>query len=130
MSLTERKHICLAEDDPDDHYLFSRVLQEVDETNKLTWFKTCDDLLQYLRTSNEQPDVIVLDMNMPKIDGQTCLRSLKAEADLLHIPVIILSTGNSPTSIKKAYESGALKYYVKPYSIEGYRKIILEIISL
>jgi len=130
MSLPKRRHICLAEDDPDDYYLFSRILEDISDSHKLTWFVTCEDLLIYLKTGNELPDVIVLDMNMPKMDGQTCLLTLKNEADLLHIPVIILSTGNCQETIKAAYEAGALKYYVKPYSIEEFRKIVQEIVSI
>lgn len=125
----KRRHICLAEDDPDDYYLFSRVMEEISDSNKLTWFRTGEDLLEYLKTGNELPDVIVLDMNMPKIDGQTCLLTLKKEAHLRHIPIIILSTGNSPKTIKAAYDGGALKYYVKPYSMDEFRKIMKEIIN-
>lgn len=130
MSLPKRRHICLAEDDPDDYYLFSGVMEEISGLHKLTWFVRCEDLLEYLKGGNELPDVIVLDMNMPKIDGQACLLTLKKEADLLHIPVIIFSTANCPATIKAAYEAGALKYYVKPHSIEEFRKIVQEIVSV
>ncbi|SEP35917.1 Response regulator receiver domain-containing protein [Niastella yeongjuensis] len=125
-----KRHICLAEDDQDDYYLFSRILGEISDSNKLTWFKTGEDLLQYLKTGNELPDIIVLDMNMPKIDGPTCLRILKKEVYWCHIPVAILSTGDSPTAIKTAYEDGAHRYFVKPFTIEEFRKIIQEILLL
>jgi len=126
-----KKHICLAEDDPDDYYIFSRTLEEFDNSIKLTWFTTCAELLQYLKTGDEDelPDIIVLDMNMPKVDGQTCLLTIKSEANLHHIPVAILSTGTSPTAVKTAYDGGAFRYFVKPFSMEEFRKIVEEIIN-
>nr|WP_242675459.1 response regulator [Niastella koreensis] len=91
---------------------------------------SCEDLLKYLKTSNGFPDIIVLDMNMPRIDGQTCLKTIKKEAYWHHIPVVILSTGNCPIAIKTAYEGGAIKYFVKPFSIDDYRRIIQEILNI
>jgi CheY-like chemotaxis protein len=86
--------------------------------------------LEYLKKGNELPDIIVMDLNMPKMDGQTCLTTIKKEAHLLHIPVAILSTGNNPKSIKDAYDGGAFKYFVKPYSLTDFKKIIQEILSV
>ena len=86
------RHICIAEDDPDDYELFSGILKEINDNIRLTWFQTCEDLLEYLKTNKELPCLIVLDMNMPKMDGQTCLISLKKELNLLNTPVIIFST--------------------------------------
>ncbi|AEV99629.1 hypothetical protein A4D02_27770 [Niastella koreensis] len=96
------KHICLTEDDPDDYYFFSEVLDELNGDVKLTWFQTCEDLLEYLKAGDNLPCLIVLDLNMPKMDGQTCLVSIKEELALHHIPVIILSTAGYPTTIDQA----------------------------
>lgn len=126
----DKRHICLAEDDPDDYYLFSKTLEEINDSNKLTWFTNCEDLLQYLKTGYELPDIIVLDMNMPKMDGQTCLTTIKSEAHLLHIPVAILSTGNCPKAINKANEGGAFQYFVKPYTMDEFRKIVQQILNV
>jgi CheY-like chemotaxis protein len=123
-------HICIAEDDPDDYYLFSRFMKEIDKNVKLTWFKTCEDLLDFLKTGSDLPNLIVLDMNMPKMDGQACLSTIKGKLSLQDIPVIIFSTAGEPTTIKTAYASGALKYYLKPHSIEDYRKIIRQILDV
>jgi Response regulators consisting of a CheY-like receiver domain and a winged-helix DNA-binding domain len=123
------KHICLADDDPDDYYLFSRTLREVNDTVAFTWCNTCDKLLQFLRTHSPQPDLILLDWNMPITDGATCLRKIKEEAALRHIPVIIFSTASTPGAIETAIESGALKYMVKPFSIAGLKEVIIEILK-
>jgi CheY-like chemotaxis protein len=124
------KHICMAEDDPDDHYMFSNFLHEINSTVKLTWFQTCEGLLDYLKNGNDLPDLILLDLNMPKMDGHTCLTTIKKQLSFYHIPVIILSTTNHPTTINKAYEAGAFKYYQKPYSLNEYRRIINELLDI
>jgi CheY-like chemotaxis protein len=125
-----KKHICLAEDDPDDYYFFSRTLEEIDKSIKLTWFTTGEKLLQFLKVGIELPDIIVLDMNMPKMDGQACLISIKSEAYLHHIPVVILSTSDCPKTIQTAYEGGAFRYFVKPHTLDEFRKIIQEILAV
>jgi DNA-binding NtrC family response regulator len=123
------QHICLAEDDPDDYLFFSDILKEINSAIKLTWFQTCEDLLEFLSTGSDLPCLIVLDMNMPKMDGQTCLMSIKKELELNHIPVIILSTAGRPSTINMAYQAGAYKYYHKPSSIDDLRKVISEILA-
>jgi DNA-binding NtrC family response regulator len=124
------QHICMAEDDPDDYFLFSEILHEINGAIKLTWFQTCEDLLEFLKTGSNLPCLIVLDMNMPKMDGQTCLISIKKELELHHIPVIILSTAGHPTTINSAYQAGAFKFYHKPGSIDDFRKIVSEILAI
>lgn len=124
------QHICLAEDDPDDYFFFSEILREMNKDVQLTWFQTCEGLLAYLRSGNNLPSLIVLDMNMPKMDGQTCLLSIKKKIALHHVPVIILSTAGHPATIQTAYQAGALKYFHKPGSINEFRKIISEILAI
>jgi CheY-like chemotaxis protein len=119
----------MAEDDPDDYHIFSEFLHETDNTIKLNWFQTCEGLLDFLKTSTNLPDLIVLDMNMPKMDGHTCLVSIKKELHFFHIPVMILSTTNHETTVNRALQAGAIKYYQKPYSLDEYRRIIKEMLE-
>lgn len=109
---------------------FFEVLKEINSAIKLTWFQTCEDLFVFLMIGSKLPCLIVLDMNMPKMDGQTCLVSIKKELELHHIPVIILSTAGHPTTINTAYKAGAFKYYHKPGSIDEFRKIVSEILAI
>ena len=125
----EIKHICLAEDDPDDFLLFSHILREINSAVKLTWFQTCEDLLEYLKAGSDLPNLIVLDMNMPKMTGQVCLSTIKNELRILHIPVIILSTAEHPATISSAYQAGALKYFKKPSSLEVFKDVIRKILN-
>jgi response regulator RpfG family c-di-GMP phosphodiesterase len=125
----EIRHICIAEDDPDDYDFFSNTLKEINSKIKLTWFQTCEDLLTYLKTEKDLPCLIVLDMNMPKMDGQTCLVSIKKELNLLNIPIIIFSTAGHPHIIREAIQAGAHKYLFKPSSLEEFKKIVCEILA-
>jgi DNA-binding NarL/FixJ family response regulator len=67
-------------------------------------------------------------MNMPGNDGYQCLTAIKKEARLLHIPVIIYSTSSTPAIIKKAIDSGAYQYRLKPPSIELIKGLIKEML--
>ena len=119
----------MAEDDPDDHHIFSEFLHEIDSTIKLTWFQTCEGLVDFLKTSSDLPDLILLDMNMPKMDGHTCLVTIKKELNFFHIPVMILSTTDHETTVSRALQAGAFKYYQKPHSLDEYRRIIKEMLE-
>ena len=124
------QHICMADDDPDDHYLFATALSEVNDTVKLTGFSSCDGLLEFLKTSSDLPDVIVLDMNMPGNDGNKCLLAVKQEARLRHIPVIIYSTSGTAEMMRKSRECGAFDYLLKPSSMHLIRELIKQILAI
>jgi len=123
------RHICLVEDDPDDHYFFAKILREINSDIKLTWFQTCERLLEFLKMGSDLPSLIVLDMNMPKMSGQECLEIIKKEPTLKHIPVIIFSTAGESKTFNLAYEAGAHKYILKPFGVDDARKIIREMLD-
>jgi CheY-like chemotaxis protein len=123
-------HICMADDDADDYYLFSTILKQVDDSVQVTWFKTGIELLDNLILNNVLPDLILLDMNMPANDGLESLQKIKQHFRLKNIPVVILSTAGSPGNTKKAYELGAVKYLIKPFSIEELKQVIKEILAI
>jgi CheY-like chemotaxis protein len=125
----EIRHICLVEDDPDDYYFFAKILREINNDITLTWFQTCERLLEFLSTGSDLPSLIVLDMNMPKMSGQECLEIIKKEPSLKHIPVIIFSTAGESKTFNLAYEAGAHKYLLKPFGVEDFRKIIREMLD-
>ena len=125
----EIRHICLVEDDPDDYYFFAKILREVNSNTQLTWFQTCERLLEFLKTGNDLPSLIVLDMNMPKMSGQECLEIIKKDPALKQIPVIIFSTAGESKTFNLAYEAGAHKYLLKPFAVEDFRKVIREMLE-
>lgn len=124
------KHICFADDDPDDHLIFSTAVSEISPLIQLTPFFHCDDLVNYLNNeSNPLPDVIFLDYNMPGNDGNACLQVIKMTARLLNVPVIIYSTGNYQPVIKKSLELGAYKYLLKPSGFEQVKSTISGVLA-
>ena len=125
------RHIYMADDDADDYYLVSTILKEVNDAVLITWFASGKELLKGLHANADNlPDLILLDMNMPANDGIQCLQNIKKHETLNAIPIVMLSTASSPAVIKKAYECGAIKYLLKPHSIEGLRQVIKEILTI
>ncbi len=118
-------HVCYADDDPDDHEIFSAVIKRILPSVTLDSFDSCKCLLEYLKNENNPiPDLIFMDYNMPGEDGNECLQLVRKTARLLHIPVIIYSTSNHPAFIKTCYENGATKYIIKPNTFNEVKTII------
>ena len=122
------KHIVLADDDPDDCWLFSGILQDIAKEIRFTCFHHCSHLLEFLKGS-DLPDLIFLDLNMPGIDGIACLKEIKNRAAIASIPVIIYSTTSNSKTIQQALMAGAASYYVKPGSEEKLKEIISKVIE-
>lgn len=112
------EHICLVDDDHDDFYLFSSILQEVDSSVRLTYFNNSESVLEFLKENSDPPDIIVLDLNMPRISGLDCLKIIKGHQHLKHIPVLIYSTSVSDSVYQSAVSAGAQKYVVKGPTID------------
>ena len=123
-------HICMADDDMDDYHLFKTALHEVNASVKLTYFGSCDALLDYLKVSLNLPDLIVLDINMPGTGGYNCLVAIKNDPKTADIPVMFYSTSDNPMLVQNAYDSGAWQYRVKPYSFELIKEYIRELLGV
>lgn len=120
------QNILLLDDDPDDCFLFRKVLNEVSSKTALRCLHDCDDLLPSMHS--ELPDMIFMDINMPKMTGFESIASLKNNAVFLGIPVVMYSCSDAERDISKAYGLGASLYLKKPPTYEGLvislRKII------
>ena len=127
---TPIKHICYADDDADDHLIFSIVLNEEFPSIKYELFYYCEDLLKYLNSpENPLPDVIFLDYNMIGNTGNQCLREIKKTPGLMHLPVIIYSTSKYDVIQNQCYRDGAYKYLVKAPEMGDVKKNLKSIIS-
>ncbi|MBS1563088.1 MAG: response regulator [Bacteroidetes bacterium] len=124
------QHIVMTDDDLDDYYMFQSGLREVDASIKLTYFSCCKCLLNYLRSSNSLPDLIVLDMNMPEINGYECLLEIKKMEKAAHIPVIIYSTSGDEAIVRSAYRHGAYRYIIKPYTLDLIKHYIRDLLVI
>ena len=131
--MTEKKtlHVLLADDDEDDRMIFSDIVQQIENTIQLHTVTDGQQLIQWL-TANESPlpDVIFLDLNMPNKNGKACLKEIKANPAISHLPVIIYSTSGSEKDIREAYHQGASLYIQKPSNISGLRKTLTQVLSI
>lgn len=115
--------ILMAEDDEDDRMLAQDALDECGEVAELCFVGDGIQLLDYLHSTEEQtnrrPDLILLDLNMPRLDGREALRRIKADPVLRCTPVVVLTTSHAREDIWSAYDGGANSYVTKPVSYEG-----------
>lgn len=116
-------NILLVDDDPDDRYLLQTAFEESDTPCRLDYVEDGDEIFAYLDkqaqpdSSTEQlPDLILLDLNMPKKNGWQVLNELKQSPLFKHIPVVILTTSKSPEHVRKSYSLGASSFISKPSS--------------
>jgi len=124
--------ILMAEDDADDRLLVKDAFQESHVANDLYFVEDGLELLDYLRgqgkytdsTHIPTPDLILLDLNMPRKDGREALEEIKADPRLKRIPVVVLTTSKAEEDILRSYDIGAAGYISKPVTFEGLVEII------
>ena len=105
----------LAEDDEDDFILFGEALGELKDVIRLEWVKDGEELLDVLKMNvADLPDIIFLDINMPRKNGFECLTEIRQDEHLKQLPVIIFSTSNDPALVSWMYNAGANLYLSKP----------------
>jgi len=117
--------ILLVDDSTADAYLTKLALTEVLPNIHVYVAEDGEQALQYLVQTDDyqtavHPDLILLDLNMPRLDGLSFLRLIKALPEYQATPVIILTTSNWSRDIDQAYQLGALKYFTKPANWQDY----------
>lgn len=124
------KNIFLADDDSDDREFFSDALDQSELRTQLTAIKDGVQLMKTLvETVPPPPDVIFLDLNMPRKNGFECLKEIRQTDKLKGIPVVILSTSSSEDIVEKTYQQGANYYICKPNSIFRLKKLIEKVMT-
>jgi CheY-like chemotaxis protein len=117
----------IAEDDPDDRLLIKEAFQESLVSNFVYFVEDGVELLNYLRWQDKYkdpaeaptPDLILLDLNMPRKDGREALAEIKSDPDLRYIPVVVLTTSKAEEDIMRSYDIGAASYITKPVTFDG-----------
>lgn len=105
----------LVEDDQVDAITTQRALKELEVANELVHRTDGEEALEYLRDEgNAKPCIILLDLNMPRMDGFEFLEAIKSNNSLKNIPVIILTTSDADDSVIKGFDLGAAGYILKP----------------
>ena len=137
--------ILMADDDPDDRKMTSEAFLESRLTNDLRFVEDGEELLDYLHHRGKYaaegaaplPGLILLDLNMPRMDGREALREIKADPRLRSIRIVILTTSKAEDDIIRSYNLSAASYITKPVTFEGLVDVIktlgkywLEIVEL
>ena len=115
------KPILLIEDDDVDVMTVNRALRDSQMTNQLVSIGEGEEAIEYLKDeSTAKPFIILLDLNMPRMDGAEFLKIVKADKVLKNIPVIIFTTSNSERDVIESFELGAAGYMVKSVDYETF----------
>jgi chemotaxis family two-component system response regulator Rcp1 len=112
--------IMLVEDNPGDADLVLEVLGESPVANQVTVAVDGADALDRLHTPGDLPHLLILDLNLPKKDGRTVLRELKADPRLRHIPVVVLSSSEADRDRADAYQLQASCFVTKPADLDAF----------
>ena len=116
------KPVLLIEDDKVDAMTVERAFKDIKVANPLVRTANGEEALDYLRAEdNGKPCVILLDLNMPKMNGAEFLEALKADIELKKIPVVVLTTSNEERDVTNSFELSAAGYMVKPVD---YKKFV------
>lgn len=121
--------VLLVEDSPSDARLTEEAFRDGKIANVLTVVTDGHEALQYLRHEGKyagapRPDLVLLDLNLPKMDGREVLRQIKTDPDLKTIPVVVLTTSEADQDVLKAYEYHANCYIRKPVDLARFLQII------
>lgn len=121
--------ILLIEDDAIEVMKFKRVLKSLSVEHKIIEATNGEDALVYLNKRESLPDIILLDLNMPKMNGLEFLKILKSDAILKFLPTIILSTSSNQKDLLEAYRIGIAGYVTKPLKYEDYVEKISRLLN-
>jgi two-component system response regulator len=124
---SQSQSILLVEDNQDDYEATCRAFNKANLHNPIVWCKSGRDALDYLRQEGAYKDsrrisrlgLVLLDLNMPGMDGRKTLEAIKQDDALKRTPVIILTTSADERDIQACYQAGANTYVQKPVSFEG-----------
>ena len=124
--------ILLVEDNPGDERLTREALKEGKVYSNLHWVKDGVEAIQFLRRQGKyaavpRPDIILLDLNLPKKDGREVLQDIKNDGDLKRIPVVVLTTSKAEEDVLRTYNLHANCYVTKPVDLEKFIVVVKSI---
>ena len=135
MKLTKSINLLIADDDPDDRMMTQAALEESYLLNSLYFVENGQELMDFLKrrgkytdpATSPRPDLILLDLNMPRKDGREALMEIKADPDLRAVPIIVLTTSKSEEDILKSYDLGVNCFISKPVLFEELINVVRSI---
>ncbi|MFN7099000.1 MAG: response regulator [Flavobacterium sp.] len=128
---TDFINICLADDDEDDRLFFTDAFEELKMKTNVMTFNDGVELMDYLNHGDSiLPNVLFLDLNMPKKNGVECLLEIKQNEKLNDIAIAIYSTSSSEEHIEETFVNGANIYIKKPSDFDDLKKILSEVVTI
>jgi CheY-like chemotaxis protein len=129
MAQRDPVEILLAEDNPGDVKLTRKALDEGSLLNNLHVVEDGVEAMQYLHREGEYadaplPDLVLLDLNMPRKDGREVLKEIKEDDELCRIPVVVLTSSEAEEDVVRSYELHANAYLTKPVDFDGFLDVI------
>ncbi|HEY3405384.1 MAG TPA: response regulator [Ohtaekwangia sp.] len=118
--------ILYAEDDVEDFEFFCYILNYLNLPAKCLHTKNGVETLDFLENASVYPDLILLDINMPYMDGRACLKAIKTDPRFKALPVVMYTTSTSSKDKDLCRQLGALEYLEKPHSIDGASKQLMD----
>ena len=128
-AIEPQRRVLLVDDDPGDTLMIREAIEAYAPATDLATVRDGIDALRYLRGQDEfagspRPDLVLLDLNMPRKDGREVLAEVKADARLRAIPVVVLSTSSAAQDILRSYQLHANAYVTKPTDIDGLTAVV------
>jgi len=137
--------ILMVDDDKDDRLMTERALRKNRVINPILFLEDGEELVDYLKRQGQyadpakspRPCFILLDLNMPRMDGRRALEIIKADPEFKKIPIVVLTTSQAEEDIVRSYDTGANSFITKPVSFDGLVRVMeslknywLEIVDL
>ncbi|MGN9810465.1 response regulator [Micromonospora sp. BQ11] len=124
--------ILVVDDDPGDVLMIEEALADSDVEKVIDVVSDGQEAMEFLRregrhTEARRPDVILLDLNMPRMDGRQVLSEVKSDEDLRTIPIVVLTTSNADTDILGSYTLQANAYVTKPIDLDDFNDVVRRI---
>ena len=116
--------VLFVDDDPDHAVLITRAIKESDKTAEIQMASDGTEALALLRSAEDAPDLVLLDINMPGLSGLDVLAQIKEDAALRRLPVVMLTSSELSSDIARAYELGASGYISKPSLMHDLRAVL------
>lgn len=117
-------HILLVEDNPDDRDLTMRALRKNFIGNHVAFAEDGAEALRHLEETATLPELVLLDLKLPKVDGLEVLRALRSNPRTRHVPVVVLTSSDEERDLVDSYELGANSYIRKPVDFEQFQEAV------
>lgn len=127
MKISQKKIVLYADDDPDDKSWVVEACKALDCNLQLQFVENGHEVMGFLSSSQKKPSLIVLDLNMPEMDGRQTLKQLKSNPDYQKIPVAIVTTSSNKIDRDICQRLGAELYLIKPYKHAEWQNIIRQL---